>query len=321
MVSGTCPPVNNLVRFALPISLVVGLPFFFWGGPGYYSSRSFQAVWDLGHVLYFSLLTCWLHGWWRRRKGGSSSLVCCGFLFLLALVLGALVEVLQMLNTGRSVDVADVLRNQVGCLLACAFFIRPRPFALASMQRGFQGVVAVLLVVMAWPLCRSLIDEHLAARQFPVLADFETPFEHSRWNSSDQLREERAIVRHGQKSVRVQLSTNKFSGIALFYFPSDWRGYTTLHCSVYNPESTRFVLYGRIHDTHHKQNDRAFHDRFNQQFIVEPGWNDLEIALDKVREAPKGRTMDMANIEGFGLFVVQQPQALFFYLDHVYLSR
>ena len=226
-----------------------------------------------------------------------------------------------MLSGGRSVDVEDVLRNQVGCLLACAFFIRPRPFARMATQRMFQGVAALLLVVMAWPLTRSLIDEHLAARQFPVLADFETPFEHSRWNSSDQLQEERAIVRHGKKSVRVQLSTNRFSGIGLFFFPSDWRGYTTLHCSVYNPEPTRFVLHGRIHDTHHKKNDKAFHDRFNQQFIVEPGWNDLEISLDKVRDAPKDRAMDMANIEGFNLFVVQQPNALSFYLDYVYLSR
>jgi len=34
--------------------------FFFYGGPGYHSARSFQAAWNLGHILYFALVTGWI---------------------------------------------------------------------------------------------------------------------------------------------------------------------------------------------------------------------------------------------------------------------
>jgi hypothetical protein len=117
------------------------------------------------------------------------------------------------------------------------------------------------------------------------------------------------------------LSTAKFSGVSLFHFPGDWRGYQTLHCSVYNPLAASLVLIARIHDALHKEQGSEFSDRFNQQFTLQQGWNDLVISLEKVKNAPKGRAMEMQHIEGFGLFVVQQADPLEIYLDHVYLGK
>lgn len=313
--------VTSLYRPFLGASLLIGTPFFFWGGPGYSSARSFQTAWDLGHILFFLLFALWVHDRFKGKKAAASPFSFFASIFFLVLFLGSLVEILQMFGSSRSPDLEDVLRNQLGCLAAFAFFIRPWLFGEQWKQRLLQGGVLVLLVVALWPLSRSLIDEDLAARQFPVLADFETPFERYRWNNVQQLREESEIVRHGRKAVRVQLSTNKYSGIALFHFPSDWRGYQAVHWSVYNPQATPLLLNSRIHDVHHKRNDMEFHDRFNQQFSLEPGWNDLVIPLEKVKIAPKGRVMDMGHIEGFGLFVIQQPRSQVIYLDHVYLDK
>ena len=81
------------------------------------------------------------------------------------------------------------------------------------------------------------------------------------------------------------------------------------------------VLNSRINDIHHRKHDMEFSDRYNQQFILDKGWNDLVISLEKVKTAPKGRTMDMEHIERFGLFVVQQPRSQAIYLDHVYLAQ
>lgn len=184
-----------------------------------------------------------------------------------------------------------------------------------------RSSVLILLALAAWTLTQSLTDEIRAHRAFPVLADFETSFERYRWVRPQQLREDSEIVRHGHKAVRVQLSTNKYSGIALVHFCGDWRGYQTLRFSVFNPQETAFVLNCRIHDTLHRQHDMEFNDRYNHQFSLEPGWNDLVISLDKVRTAPKGRQMDMEHIESFGLFVVQQPKPQVIYLDHVRLER
>jgi len=301
--------------------LLIGTPFFFLGGPGYHASRSFQAVWDLGHILFFLLLSLWLHGRLREKLAAFSPFTLFFAIFFFVFFAGFLIEILQMFSSNRSPDMEDVLRNQLGCLLAFAFFIRPGLFGAPRIQRLFRAGVVALLAMAVWPLSWSLIDEYQAARQFPLLADFETPFERSRWVNVDQLREETERVRHGRKSVRVQLSTNKYSGISLFHFPRDWRGYRTLHWSVYNPQEAGLVLNSRINDIHHRKHDMEFSDRYNQQFILEQGWNDLVISLERVKTAPKGRTMDMEHIEGFGLFVVQQPRSQVLYLDHVYLGR
>jgi hypothetical protein len=301
--------------------LLLGTPFFFWWGPGYHSSRSFQSAWDLGHILFFLLLSLWLHNCLGKKKIADSPFLLFLAIFAFVFFLGFLLELLQMIGGNRTPDMGDVLRNQLGCLTAFAFFIRPSLFSDRSRRNGVRAGVLILLAMTVWPLCRSLFDEYLAARQFPILSDFETPFERDRWVNAQQLQEESERVRHGHKSVRVQLSTAKYSGIALFYFPHDWRGYQTLRCSVYNPQAAGLILNSRIHDDHHKEHNNEFSDRFNQPFTLEHGWNDLVIPLARVKNAPKGRTMDMEHIEGFGLFVTQQPQSLELYLDHVYLSE
>lgn len=303
------------------VLLLMGAPFFFLGGPGYSSPRSFQAAWDLGHILFFAIMALWLHTVLHRKIAFRSPLLECIALFALILVIGFVVELLQMLTSSRSPDMSDLLRNQLGCVLAFAFWIQPAPLRTARRMRWFRLTVWLLLALTVWPLARALVDEQLAARQFPLLADFETPFERYRWLDTDQLREETEKVRHGRKAVRVQLSTAKYSGIALFHFPPDWRGYQALHYSVYNPYPSDLVLNCRIHDALHRKNGMIFADRFNQQLTLHEGWNDVVVSLEKVRTAPRGRTMDMARIEGFGLFVVQQEKPLELYLDHVYLSR
>ncbi len=306
--------------------LLIGLllliaPFFFLGGPGYHAPRSFKAFWDLGHIFYFFLLSCWLCRTLRGRAAQLSPLRLFVYIVSVVFFSGVLVEILQMFTSGRSPDVLDVLRNMLGCLIAFAFFIRPSLLSRPWLQQVFRGMVLVLMAIALWPLTRALIDEHLSARQFPILADFETPFELDRWVNRAQLREEQLIVRHGHKAMRVQLSTAKYSGIGLHYFSGDWRGYNTLHYSVFNPQPVNLILNCRIHDTHHKAHGQEYVDRFNQQFTLQHGWNDLVVSLDKVKSAPKGRAMDMEHIEGFGIFVVQQAQPMEIYIDYVYLGK
>ena len=302
------------------VVLLIGFPFFFLGGPGYYSSRSFQTAWDLGHILFFAIMSLWLQALLQNKVAAWPSIRTFCALFLFVLFAGSLVEILQMFVDDRAPDFFDVLRNQLGCLLALAFFIRP-PLLSGLRRRFLQLGVIVLMSAAIWPFARAVIDERQAANQFPRLSDFETPFERYRWVNIQQMREESAIVRHGGKAMRVQLSTAKYSGVTLFYFPGDWRGYQTLHWSVYNPQPAGFVLNCRVHDVHHKEHGSEFSDRFNQQFVVQQGWNDLAVSLERVKNAPKGRVMDMQHIEGFGLFVVQQASPMEIYLDHVYLEK
>ncbi len=313
-------PGYRVVSVLLVGLLLIGAPFFFFGGPGYHSSRSFQAGWDMGHILYFALLSCLLNLFLARRYRFLSPWFRLGLVFTSALALGLTVELLQTTQANRSPSGLDVLRNQLGCLLAFAF-LPPQANRKARGQRLLRLMALLLLLLAAWPLTQAGIDEYLAVRQFPVLADFETPFERSRWVNARQLRLETDLVRHGKRAVRVRLSTAKYSGVSLFHFPGDWRGYEWLRFSVYNPQAEPLELHCRVHDATHKDQGQAFHDRFNQQLSLHPGWNDVALSLQKVKNAPRGRVMDLQHIEGLGLFVIQQKMPLDIFLDHVHLSR
>ncbi|MDO5675089.1 MAG: hypothetical protein Q4G66_09265 [bacterium] len=305
-----------------PLLLLIGLPFFFVGGPGFYSTRSVVHLWDLGHVLFFAIFTLWLQRLLPLQPRKRASAQSLAILFFLPFLAGFVVECLQFAANGRSPSIADMLRNQLGVIIALAF--QGWPQYQTKIHRHalvlLRGLALALLVVALLPFLTAVWDEQQARRQFPLLADFESPYELSRWYYWKQLRLEHQIVRHGNSSARVQLSTAKYSGIALFHFPRDWRGYRKLHFSVYNPLATRLLLNCRLDDTVHRQRHGPYEDRFNTQFSLKPGWNDLSVSLQQAAAAPKGRAMNMARIKGFGLFVVEQKEALAIYLDHVYLE-
>ncbi len=228
---------------------------------------------------------------------------------------------LQAFSVNRTASFEDVLRNQLGALVGCLFFFS----STHVFQRRLKiyvliGVVCVLGLV-CWPAFQALVDEQRAIEQFPVLSDFETCFEQQRWSRPDLLKQINNPVRHGRHAMRIQLTTEHYSGTQLEYFPHDWSGYGRLHFSVFKPDGKPMILYGRLHDQEHRQHGRAYKDRYNREFTVNTGWNDFSISLDEARHAPEGREMNMRKIEGFALFVISQSQPRVLYLDHVYLSK
>jgi hypothetical protein len=70
------------------------------------------------------------------------------------------------------------------------------------------------------PLAVAITDEWIAKNQFPVLADFETPFEIYRWVGGTAFDIDNGISYHGGSSLKIQLNTSKYSGVALKYFPA-----------------------------------------------------------------------------------------------------
>ena len=308
-------------RYLLVFMLALGAPFFFFGGPGYCSSRSFKNAWDLGHVLFFTLAGVGLSDFFSSRNEQLSVGAIFWRVLLIVFCVGLVVEYVQGVLPGRSASGFDILRNQFGAFAGLTiFFSRTRKLPHWSAAK-LQAAVLVLLLILLWPLARAMIDEKRAAQQFPVLSDFETSFEQRRWKNVSQLKIVDKPVRHGKKSLRVQLTTSRYSGVKLFYFPHDWSRYNILHFSIYKDDVQEMVLYGKIYDRLHKDHGRIYSDRYNKKFRVEPGWNDFQISLDEVRHAPATREMNMHDIVRFALFVISQTHPRVLYLDHVYLSK
>jgi len=313
--------VKPVTRYALVLMLIMGVPFFFLGGPGSLASRSFKSLWDLGHILFFTLASVGLCDFFVTRRDNLSASRSFWRVFVIVFCTGLGVELLQGFSSGRSPSFFDLLRNQLGVLIGFTVYFSWNKKLSRRTARGLQGAVFLLLLLSLGPAFRAVIDEREAVRQFPVLADFETRFEHRRWNHVHQLKMVPDPVRHGNSAMRVQLSTQKYSGTGLLYFPHDWSDYKFLHFSVLKQDNAQMSLYVKVHDFMHSKHEWAYGDRFNTTFEVEYGWNDFQIFLDEVRHAPTDREMDMHKIESFAIFVISQKQPRVIFLDYVYLSN
>lgn len=288
----------------------------FLGGPGERAPRSLGHFWDLGHVaLFFCGTLLALRAWpalaempagrrWARVLAGAAAL-------------GALTEVLQA-RLSRTPDLDDLWRDLLGSAAALALGSRTLP---GVARVPLSGVVALALGAPCLPLARALIDEATARRQFPLLADFEAAGELGRWAGEAQVARSAEVARTGAQSLRVHLGTERYSGVALRHFPGDWRGFRALRFSLYLPEGPPLDLVCRVHDAAHRGRGQAYADRFNRKISVAVGWNDVEIPLAEVRGAPRGRELDLARVEGVGLFAVSLPEPRVVYLDGVRLTR
>ena len=288
--------------------------FLFIGGPQLIDQRSFQNLWDFGHVILFALLSSIVlrdSKWLGRKKLSIQFTLIIGFTF----ILGSLIEVVQ-LYIGRTYEFIDVWRSIVGSLLAIVFskeFKNVKSYIIKT-ARVF---VLLLLLIATWPLIKSLTDEIQAKIDFPVIADFENPFELEKWYGKCYATINEDFVFHGKKSLKAELLTVKYSGFSINYFPTDWQGYSTIKFNLYLPTADSLRLTCRIHDVGH---NNKYNDRFNKSFYIKQGWNEIAFDLLDVINVPENRTMDITNIKNFALFAISLKERKTIYFDYLRLE-
>ena len=303
------------------IILIISILFFFFlslfGGPGYHQTRSLEALWNLGHVLLFALITLFLlkiNIFVKNKKTGQQILI----IVVVTLILGAFIELIQLIFNSGTPDVGDMGRNFIGSAIPLVFS-RKNPFTRLT-QIPLQIIVVLLVLFQLKPVVYAAVDEYRAAKEFPVLADFESPLELSRWDGGAPFTISTQQARHGKKALKIELTTELYSGVSLVYLPSDWSGYQTLHFNVFNPDTNSLSMTCRIHDKKHSKSEQLYSDRFNKHFSLQTGWNHIVINLDEVRNAPQDREMDMQQIDNFAIFATRLPAKRVIYLDYVYLE-
>jgi len=290
----------------------------FVGGPGYYSPRSYQCAWDLGHILFFSIFTYLLISYWDTLLK-QRFLKQCMWALSIALLFGILIELGQVGLGDRTPDIYDLLRDIIGALVGLAFFVPSRRLVPKIRLRIFQAIVLIIVLVTIFPLAQALIDEAIARKCFPVLSDLETPFESKRWHGNFEFEIDRKMARQGKCSLRVALNTEQYSGVGLRYFAHDWGDYNCLQFSLFNPSSEPIKINCRVHDIHHDKHGQDYYDRFNTSYLLPQGWSDIKISVKDIADAPRKRKMDLVHIQGFYLFVVRLPQPRIIYIDDVRL--
>jgi VanZ family protein len=289
---------------------------FFFGGPDYHSIRSFKAMWNLGHILYFALLPLlvFLHPRLKAAPPRTQIFLIIG----LTLVIGIFVEMLQY-GIDRFPDIQDIYRNLIGAMVAVVFLLPVRN-SIPNVLLNFLRMAVVLMVVAQLvPIAVALIDEHHARRDFPNLSDFQTPFQIHRWKGGAGISIANDVGTAGNRVLQADLTTSQYSGVAMTYFPANWQQYQRLQFRVLNPSPQPLSLTCRIHDELHTRGIQRYQDRFNQTYAISQGWNTITIDLSEVQQSPQNRSMDLTQIRGIGIFATRLAQPRTIYIDDLIL--
>ncbi|MFQ5661588.1 MAG: hypothetical protein ACE5GZ_14345 [Gammaproteobacteria bacterium] len=280
------------------IAVAIGLPFLFIPVDNTYSPRSLRALWDLGHVPLFA-------------SAGYLFLQCCRryaeltyerqllVAIFAALTTGFVIELIQSVS-GGDFSLHDVYNDLLGAGFAVIWLSRAATVQGIISRKIFQLLFSVAMLFSLAPLILGLADEFLARKQFPVLADFQSPLQLKRFGGGARLEQQR-------ETMRVFFGTEKYSGFALKYFPRNWKGYKSVIINVNNPNQQTIALTCRIHDLSHNY---QYDDRYNRRFAIKPGLQKISIDLGEVASAPRSRSMDLTRIGALGCFTTALPWPL-----------
>jgi hypothetical protein len=290
---------RNFVRIMASAVIVALLMVIHFATP----SRSglwLQTFYDSMHVLFFgviavcALLATPLH--WSRQKRLLTVLVA-------VLALSALSETAQI-PTGRDASFNDLLADWFGAAGFIAVAIVFSASISVPKGRG-RYLILVGIALIAWPLLplAKVSAAYLERSQLlPELANFDSRFGDMFFYV--QNAELRKFRRSGEttSSAEVSLGDGAWPGIIFHDVWPNWEPYTALVIEIENPGAKPLPVNIRVHDRAHKLGDQPHADRFNMSYELQEGRHTLRIPLEDIRNAPRGRQMDMSQIEGIVVF-------------------
>jgi hypothetical protein len=306
----------------LALFVLTGLVFPFPVG-----GRLWSELFDLAHAPIFCVLLLIVAGLLDPSSIGLSTQafrirsVQSGELMFLAgtcLMLGCLGEFLQAF-VGRSPSMKDLAANAAGVASGTLWVFCQRR---QGIRRVLFGGFAFLTLVLA--LVRPVSGIYAAIQQnaeFPLLASFERANELQIWEAVNARVDRTAEwASDGQYALQVDIFPGEFSGVVMTWPVPDWRGYEWLSCEVQTPGPETVALTLKLYDKEHITNGFGPADRFEATIEVSPGeLQTLRFRLSDVADAPELRPMNLRQIAGVELFVVQPRQAVTLFVDNIRL--
>jgi hypothetical protein len=190
---------------------------------------------DLVHVPLLGLLTWALQARGPLRGRPVAAAVA-------TVLVGLAIELVQSV-TGRSMSLVDLALDASGAGLAVCL-ARRRAWPATALA----AVLALCLVVPLWhlwPEWNLIAAERLAARRFPLLADFESPVELGNWRSNQNGRLRRVPRAEGGHALGITGAPPEvYPGANFNGFPRDWTDQRRLEWDVRvtNADSVRFIV-------------------------------------------------------------------------------
>jgi VanZ family protein len=311
-------------------TLLVGLLLFMVLGRAPDRTLFWETAYHFGHVLIFGGVAVSLLGLLRARGASPADAGPWWVAFWMAVVLGALTELLQRWQPGRDASVWHFLRDVAG---AASFLLVVAmvgwPWGGVRLIRSGRGRLAAVVAAVAMiggagaDLLATVIVYGERDMALPTLYAFdgsrrERMFIETHDSALTPGAGPRGLAATDGPLARLDLNPAIYPGITLREPYPDWRWARSLELTLVSDLDAPLMLTIRIHDAAH---DNRYEDRFNRQLVVRPGVNRILIPLDDVRRAPARREMDMRHIRQIILFGYQVTAPTHVYLGPIRLRN
>ncbi len=153
-----------------------------------------------------------------------------------------------------------------------------------------------------------------------ILFDFESDSEldEVHWKCHTLMSINDQHVTHGKGSLKVELYPSTYPGFNPFTKITDWSPYKSLCFDVFNPGEKEESLIVRIDD---REDNTEYADRYNKEFILKRGMNNIEIKMDSLITSGTKREMDTSEISKFLFFMYKPTEKVVLYVDYVRLIK
>ena len=239
----------------------------------------------------------------------------------LVIALAVLSEGAQM-SGPRDASIEDLVSDWLGAGAALLFALalsRRHPFPpIARLGFTLAGLASCLIAL--WPLISvsaAYLERNL---QQPVLISFDHHFGQTFRRAQHTTLDLRHDPATGKTAGTVTLEEGAWPGLIFHDVWPDWRDYSALVVELGLEENAPLEINIRVHDRVHKLGDQPYNDRFNLSYELQPGRHTLRIPLEQIHNAPKGRKMDLSQIEGIVVFCSSEHAGRQFQLLEMRLS-
>ena len=278
------------------------------------SERIIYVLWPLGHVTVFAFWTALLILYQPTINNASLIKQWC-LLTLCCFGLGITIELIQPFF-GRSRQLDDLFMNYIGVLLSLIIFTRH------SIHWVVKAGYFVVLGYFLLPSITTAYDEVKIQFEYPKLASFDNEVALTRWKADQTL----SLVRPMQlpdittNMMKITFVKRKYSGVALRYFKGDWQHFSELTFDFYNPYEYALPVTLIITDKHYNKGKPNAKDRFDKVLQIEPGFHQINLPLDEIKQGVALREMDLDNIAGVDFYMYKIKTPIHIYLASLYLQ-
>jgi len=251
--------------------------------------------------------------------------------YLIALTVTALIgittEFIQIYGPGDA-DLSDLIRDILGAVSFLGLYmVFDRKMIIFWRKQSNIRILALvnaflLLILSLIPVSLWAWAYHQRNHAFPQIIGFESFWENKfiRTNNAELVKTHPPPGWKNPSSRNVgqlTMSAGIYPGFNIEEPYPNWTSYKYIIFCIYSGLETVVNFTIRIEDIHH--ND-FYDDRFNYTITINPGLNQITIPLEKVKNAPSYREMDMTAICAIHFFSVRPDKPITLYFDDLRLE-